>query len=326
MDAAAWARDTLSETARNWQTPGARRTSMPSTFRVALGLAALTTALLPGHLVAQGTGSKTPADDKATPVEGPSWLTKLGVTLSQTSIGRGSGRYGPTTRPNDPAISALVVPSSVTLTGGDLYRLNCQACHGLSGAGAPPEVKSATDPIRGVPIDVLRKQMKAQQQPESEAATRSTPARIRAGLLLRMHQGGQRMPARDHLTETELGLVFDYLTALADKHPDAAARRETVNWAQLGQHVVKGTCHICHDAVGPRPTDKAMLAGAIPSLASLMQNQSVADFVVKARSGAPVTLPSLTFTHRGRMPVFDYLKDQEISAAYMYLASHPPRK
>ena len=298
---------------------------MRSLLRAAIGFAVLAGALLPQSLVGQSSQPPAAASGQVTPVAGPGWLTKLGVNLSQTSIGRGSGRYGPTTRPEAPPMTALVVPSSVSLTGADLYRLNCQACHGLSGAGAPPEVKSAVDPIRGVPIDVLRKQMRAQHQPEDQAAARATPARVRAGMLLRMHQGGQRMPAREHLTDTELGLVFDYLTTLAV--PEATTpRTETVNWAQLGQHVVKGTCHICHDAVGARPADKAMMAGAIPSLASLMTTQSVADFVVKARSGAPVNLPSLGLGHRGRMPVFDYLKDQEIAAAYMYLASHPPRQ
>jgi mono/diheme cytochrome c family protein len=299
---------------------------MRSTLRVAIGLAVLTGALAPLPLAAQPTRPPERAPDQATPVTGPAWLTKLGVTLSQTSIGRGSGRYGPNTRPDAPPQTALVVPASVSLTGGDLYRLNCQACHGLSGTGAPPEVKSAIDPIRGVPLDVLRQQMKAQHQPEDQAAARASPARVRAALLLRMHQGGQRMPSREHLTDAELALVFDYLTALATAPPAAAARRETVTSTQLGQHVVKGTCHICHDAVGARPTDKAMLAGAIPSLASLMTTQSVADFVVKARTGAPVTLPTLGIGHRGRMPVFDYLKDQEIAAAYMYLASHPPQR
>jgi mono/diheme cytochrome c family protein len=299
---------------------------MRSPLRVWIGLAVLTGALAPLPLAAQAARPPARAADQATPVAGPAWLTKLGVTLSQTSIGRGSGHYGPTTRPGDPPMTALVVPSSVSLAGADLYRLNCQACHGLSGTGAPPEVKSAIDPIRGVPLDVLRAQMKAQHQPDDQATARAAPARVRAGILQRMHQGGQRMPSREHLTDTELGLVFDYLTALATTPPKGAARQETVNWAQLGQHVVKGTCHICHDAVGPRPSDKAMVAGAIPSLESLMTAQSVADFVVKARTGAPVTLPTLGIGHRGRMPVFDYLKDQEIAAAYMYLASHPPRR
>jgi hypothetical protein len=30
--------------------------------------------------------------------------------------------------------------------------------------------------------------------------------------------------------------------------------------------------------------------------------------------------------HRGRMPVFYYLKDEEIAAAYLYLATYPPRE
>jgi mono/diheme cytochrome c family protein len=299
---------------------------MRSVLRVACGVVILA-VMLPLPSSAQPPPSTSDASrDTVTPVSGPGWLTQLGVTLSQTSIGRGSGRYGPTTRPADPPVTSLVVPSSVTLTGADLYRLNCQACHGLTGGGAPPEVKSAVDPIRGVPIEVLRKQLKAQHQPEGQAAAQASPSRVRAGILLRMHQGGQRMPSREHLTDVELGLIFDYLTSLAADRPSAATRPETANWAQLGQHVVKGTCHICHDAVGPRPGDKAMVAGAIPSLASLMSSQSVADFVVKARTGAPVALPSIGFAHRGRMPVFDYLKDQEIAAAYMYLASHPPRK
>jgi hypothetical protein len=69
-----------------------------------------------------------------------------------------------------------------------------------------------------------------------------------------------------------------------------------------------------------------MIAGAIPSLASLVSTSTVADFVSKARTGKPVTLPTLGLSHRGRMPVFDYLQDREIAAAYMYLATHPPQR
>ena len=105
-----------------------------------------------------------PKDPTVTPVAGPGWLTRLGVTLSKTSLGRGSGRYGPPEPTAAPAPS-LGVPADVALTGADLYRLNCQACHGLEGKGAPSEIKSAVDPVRGVPLDVLRAQMKAQHQP-----------------------------------------------------------------------------------------------------------------------------------------------------------------
>ena len=68
---------------------------------------------------------------------------------------------------------------SVTLTGADLYRLNCQACHGLEGRGAPPEIKSAVDPVRGVPLDVLRAQMKAQTSTGEAEAARGPSAFVR---------------------------------------------------------------------------------------------------------------------------------------------------
>lgn len=297
---------------------------MPVTARVALSVGALYLTVLWSSAAAQPAAAP---DAAVTAVSGPAWLSRLGVTLSQTSIGRGSGEYGPTTRPPAPPPSALVVPATVSLGGADLYRLNCQACHGVSGTGAPPEITSAVDPIRGVPLEVLRQRMKAQHQPEDQAVARSKPGRVRAGILLRMHRGGQRMPPRDHLSETEHGLVFDYLTVLASgEQKKAAAAKETVGWARLGEHVVKGTCHICHDAAGPRPTDRAMLAGAIPSLDSIRTSQTVADFVTKARTGAPVSLPSIGLVHRGRMPVFGYLHNEEIAAAYMYLTSHPPRR
>ena len=66
------------------------------------------------------------------------------------------------------------------------------------------------------------------------------------------------------------------------------------------------------------------MQGAVPSLASIMATQSVADFVTKATKGAPVQTAGLTLMHRGRMPVFAHLRDEEIAAAYVYLATYPP--
>jgi hypothetical protein len=31
------------------------------------------------------------------------------------------------------------------------------------------------------------------------------------------------------------------------------------------------------------------------------------------------------FPHRGRMPVFNYLRDEEVAAGYMYLVAYPPK-
>jgi hypothetical protein len=50
----------------------------------------------------------------------------------------------------------------------------------------------------------------------------------------------------------------------------------------------------------------------------------VADFVHKARSGEVVQMGDAGY-HRGRMPVFYYLKDEEVAAAYVYLATYPPK-
>ena len=94
----------------------------------------------------------------------------------------------------------------------------------------------------------------------------------------------------------------------------------------MGEHVVKGTCHICHDATGPRPTHDAMLLqGVIPSLTVLIADNPQVEFIRKARSGAPVFAGRPLFHYRGRMPVFHYLHDEELAAAYDYLVAYPPQ-
>jgi len=71
--------------------------------------------------------------------------------------------------------------------------------------------------------------------------------------------------------------------------PDAhAAGRTSLTWNQLGENVVKGTCHICHDAVGPHPGGRALLEGTIPALSVVLAQKSVVEFVDKVRRGAPV--------------------------------------
>ena len=96
-------------------------------------------------------------------------------------------------------------------------------------------------------------------------------------------------------------------------------------WPRLGELVVKGTCHICHDATGPRPSGRALLEGAIPPLNILVADKPVVDFVDKVRRGAPIVMGDLPFHYRGRMPVFSYLQDKEVAAAYLYLSTYPPR-
>jgi mono/diheme cytochrome c family protein len=264
------------------------------------------------------------ADPLVTPVAGPGWLSRLGVTLDKTSLGRGTWTYGPTTPEATPPPASLSVRPSSLLTGEDIYRLNCLACHGRRGSGAPPEVKSAIDPIIGASLEAMRKQLALQHQPVGEAEARVAPGRIRQDILLRVHQGGQRMPPREYLRDPDLSRLYEYLRQLAGATVASRPEPERVTWARLGEQVVKGTCHICHDATGPWPTDAARIKGAIPSLQALMASRTVADFVTKASKGAPVHIASLTTDHRGRMPVFTNFKDEEIVAAYVYLATYPP--
>jgi len=109
---------------------------MRSLITAALALAVIATA----HAGQQP--ERSPA--AVAPVSGPSWLHRLNVDYRDTSFGRGAGRYGP--GPSDLATDRPAVPvtlaARVTVTGADLYRLNCQPCHRAEGTGAPPEIKS----------------------------------------------------------------------------------------------------------------------------------------------------------------------------------------
>ncbi len=77
-----------------------------------------------------------------TAVEGESWLNHLARNFNDTSMGK-TGRLGP---PPDESVGdgpnmhmellLAHAPQTVTLHGDDLYRLNCQGCHGESGLGA----------------------------------------------------------------------------------------------------------------------------------------------------------------------------------------------
>jgi mono/diheme cytochrome c family protein len=266
--------------------------------RTSPGILALVAAILTGQALA---GAQQPADARVTPVSGPSWLNQLGIPFTDTSLGRSSGTYGPPPAvPGAPSAPApLPVDHRVTVTGQDLYRYTCQACHGAKGSGAPPEIKAML-PLLG-------------QGPKG-----------RADLFKRIHSGGQRMPARDHLSDADVNVLYAYLNQLAEK-PGAAAAHRVIGWPRLGELVVKGTCHICHDAAGPRPSGKARLEGAIPPLSTLVADKPVVDFVDKGRRGAPVAMGDLPFHYRGRMPVFPFLRDQEVAAAYLYLSTYPPR-
>jgi cytochrome c5 len=298
----------------------------PSTLKGLVAAAALFTLALPG--IAQKLPFPNVGEDPSvTPVAGPSWLTHLGLPLSRTSLGQASGRYGPPPdKPRESRAESLGLRRTIDLNGADLYRLNCQACHGESGRGTPPEIKSLLGPVQGSSRALVQQHLQAEHDARAAVDSKDASTRSRMAIVARLHKGGTRMPPRDYLQEADTRVLFTYLMALA-KAPDTQHPVvRTVSWARLGELTVKGTCHICHDAVGPRPSGTAMLHGAIPSLQSLVQTKLVADFVHKARDGDSARMGDLELLHRGRMPVFYYLKDEEIAAACLYLATYPPKE
>ena len=281
---------------------------------------------------ATGGGRAEPqsADAAVTPVAGPSWLNHLNTKYGDTSLGRGAGRYGPA--PTDPVpapaprtSTSFVRGKPVVLTGRDLYRVNCQACHRAEGTGSPPEIKSVLDLVQGSSMSLVRRQLQEAGKTASPATVRTQATRARTELERRIREGGQRMPPLGHLQGADIEALYAYLTELA-RAPDSQRQSgRTVSWVRLGEQVVKGTCHICHDAVGPRPTGEAMLQGAIPPLTVLVADNPQVEFIRKALSGAPVVMGRPSFHYRGRMPVFYYLQDGEVAAAYDFLVSYPPQ-
>ena len=272
--------------------------------------------------------STTSIEPVVTPVTGSSWLHHLGIRPGDTSIGRGSGRYGPGAS-DLTAHEPLVLPAgrSVELTGADLYRLNCQACHRAEGTGTPPEVRSVLPIVQGSSFQFMQQQLRLEGRSGARADddAHKNADQTKRDLYARIKHGGQKMPPLAHLEESDIDMLYSYLTELAGT-PDARPLvRKTVSWDRLGENVVKGTCHICHDAVGPRPTGAELLNGAIPPLTIVLTDKPVVDFVNKVRNGASTTMGDLPFHNRGRMPVFYYLKEYEVAAAYLFLTDFPPR-
>jgi hypothetical protein len=220
----------------------------------------------------------------------------------------------------------LAIGRPVVLSGADLYRLNCQSCHRAEGTGSLPEIKSVLGLVQGSSLELVRQHLQQEGRAAPRSTVRAEASRARAALYQRIQKGGQRMPALAHLQEADIDVLYAYLTQLAG-FPDASPQSgRPTSWARLGEHVVKGTCHICHDAVGPRPSEEArLLQGTIPPFTTLLEDKPVVDFVTKVRSGAPVMTKDPAFHYRGRMPVFSYLQDVEVAAAYMFLVDYPPQ-
>ena len=212
------------------------------------------------------------------------------------------------------------------LTGADLYRISCRACHKPDGTGAPPEIHSLIGPVRSASVQWMTADMKARGRDLGAPFIRQLTTATEADLRTRLRQGGHNMPSFGQISEQEYAVLRPYLDQLAGLPYAKPARRSITEPAdRVGELVVKGTCHICHDAtqVTQRPT--TVLSGEIPSLASFPSGKTGGDFVHKAKIGAAVPLSVGGVMSRGRMPVFGYLTEPEVMSAYSYLMTYRPR-
>ena len=265
-----------------------------------------------------------------TPAEGPSWLHQIGLVVDETCFGQAGAWVSPpvvSVLPHwDGAPDGSIDGASVVLTGSDLYRFNCQACHKADGAGIPPVIPSLIGPVRAASPAGFREQMKARGYEMDAASIRELTSQSERAFRERLRLGGERMPSFPHLKTVEVDAMLAYLKLLAGvRGQESLPIPSTEPALRVGEHLVKGTCHLCHDATGPgrdEPLELSMMRGVIPSLASIPLQRTKAEVIRKVRLGLAEPLPYMT---RGRMPVLGYFSGDEIAAAYEYLTTHQPR-
>jgi mono/diheme cytochrome c family protein len=278
-----------------------------------------------------------PKDVTVTAVAGESWLKHLHRSFDETSMGR-TWDMGPSvpipreaSSPRQSELTPAFATSAVNLHGSDLYRLNCQGCHGASGAGVPPEINSVINPVRATSVAVIMERTKKTGQDMTRADAVALAKQADVLLLERFHKGGQSMPPFPQLSDAEIRSIVAYLEQLSNV-PGAEKNQIAIKESpyRVGEHIVKSTCHICHSAAGPNPTPEQLLQGAIPPLSTLTTRMTLPDFVRKVISGAPVIMGGAPFSYRdsyrGRMPVFRYLSEDEAADAYLYLTLYPPHE
>jgi mono/diheme cytochrome c family protein len=266
---------------------------------------------------------------EVTPVEGPSTLHHLGLTIEQSSMGW-AGQWSPPLTTERAAADAVTrsepAGGPFVLTGADLYRISCRACHKADGSGAPPEIHSLLGPVRSASVKWMTADMKARGRDLDASFIKQLTTATEADLRTRLRKGGHNMPSFEQISEQEYAVLRPYLDELAGLPVAKASPRAISEPAdRVGELVIKGTCHICHDATQliERPT--TVLSGVIPALASFPGGKTGGDFIHKVKAGASVPLSVGGVASRGRMPLFDYLTEPEVASAYAYLMTYRPR-
>ena len=207
------------------------------------------------------------------------------------------------------------------LAGSDFYRLDCRSCHGANGKGSPPVINALIGPFQGTSAALIEERMKKLGRPIGEQMARELASQAEQNILQRLQKGGKRMPAFRHLEGEEVTALMQYIKARVGV-PESQGREILVaeSVARVGEHLVKGTCKICHDATGPGMRGMGMMQGIIPSLASIPWEQSMQGVVWQVQWG------SRNMMRMGgqRMPAYSYITTEEASAAFLYLVAYPP--
>jgi mono/diheme cytochrome c family protein len=260
-----------------------------------------------------------------TRVEGPSNFYRLGLSIQSSGMGR-TGLLGPS--PNSPEVAAYQSSEGLsrpaTLTGADLYRLACRSCHKADGGGAPPEINAIFGPVQATSASLMASRMRERGRPITSAFARELASGSKKDLLDRLHKGGQKMPSFAYLTGAEVDELVGHLELLSGMPGAGKPRTVSEPVVRVGELIVKGTCHICHDASGRWPNPEELLQGSVPPISGFTAKKTIPEVVLKVRHGATVVMGSLQLPYRGRMPVFDYLTDDEVASAYLYLLAYPP--
>jgi mono/diheme cytochrome c family protein len=283
--------------------------------------------------------------------QGPSWLKHLGLTVSQTRMGQMGGTHSltagthgnqpPTTgTPTQPANLNLIMQrflatfhsgskpvaeildEKFTVAGSDLYRWNCQGCHGPAGQGATPEINSVLGPVQGTSPALTRKRMEARGLDVDDDMVQQVSELAEGSLRDRLQHGGKSMPSFEYLRADEVEALFGYLEKLAEVPPtkrDGLLVPESAD--RVGELIVRGTCHICHDATGPGSGHLAMRQGTIPSLASIPREHSLSGVVHQVQYGSCSTMK---MTGGETMPSYPYFTEEEIAAVYLVAYSAQP--
>lgn len=292
---------------------------------VLIAVAGLSTACkraasAPGRLSDAG-----PRPSAVTPVQGPSWLKHLGITMSGTRMGQMGGSIIPATARREPEIGQQsgAGGEQFELTGADLYRIDCRSCHGPEGKGAPPEIHSLIGPVQGTLPALIRRRMEARGAPISEEMAAQMGAEAEKAIRDRLQNGGEKMPAFSYLRPDEVADLLAYLGKLAGVPGKEYAAVVSESVAHVGEQVIKGNCHTCHDATGPGGGRMMMMRGIIPSLASLPDDHSLSSVIDQVQYGSSGMMMMMG---GDRMPPFPYFTKEEVAAAYFYLQAYPPTR